>query len=186
MPSTSRRPDKGLWRERHAESRCRRIVEDELARGLHLIEAANRHIVGRRAYDLWIVARLDRDLAHRLNECIEHRLALGFRRLDHQRLAHDERKIIRWRMEAVVHEPLADIERPHGAALDVPLANELVHVDTVIGNREQVLEAGAKIIGVEDRMHGAVAQPVGTEQADIRVGADQHAEVAEERGDAPD
>ena len=59
------------------------------------------------------VARLGplRDRAQRADELVERRLALGLGRLDQHRAVDDEREIHRHRVEALVDQPLGDVER---------------------------------------------------------------------------
>ena len=66
--------------------------------------------MGRRADQFWIFLRLTHDVLHRIDEGVERLARLGFCRLDHERTAHDQWKVDRWRMEAVVDEPLGDVE----------------------------------------------------------------------------
>ena len=118
---------------------------------------------------------------HRRDEGVERRLALGLGRLDHQRLRHDQRKIVGRRMKAVVEQPLADVERAHAGAVDRAAADEFVHVDAVERHREGVAQLDAQIIGVEHRVLGICAQAGGAVLPDVGVGAHEHAEIAEER-----
>ena len=50
------------------------------------------------------------DRQHRLGERVQRLLRLGLGGLDHQRLGHDQREVDRRRVEAVVHQPLGDVQ----------------------------------------------------------------------------
>ena len=52
-------------------------------------------------------------LAHDLDEFVERFLALGFGRLDQQALRHQQREIIRRRVDAVIEQALGEIQRGH-------------------------------------------------------------------------
>src|SRR6185369_9807055 len=93
--------------------RSRSPPQDGPASGPRLAESAEPRVVGRLADSRRVLRRFLRDRQHRVDERIERILALGLRRLDHQRTLHDQRKIDRRRVEAVVEEPLRDVERVH-------------------------------------------------------------------------
>ena len=56
---------------------------------------------------------------------------LGLGGLDHEGFVHGQRKIVGRRVEAVVDEALAYVERPDGRALDLAFADELVQARPV-------------------------------------------------------
>ena len=56
-------------------------------------------------------------LAHDLDEFVERFLALGFGRLDQQAFRHQQREIIRRRVDAVIEQALGEIERGHAVRL---------------------------------------------------------------------
>ena len=85
--------------------------------------------------DLRVLLGLPGDRAHRGDEGVEARLPLGLRRLDHQRAGHDQREVDRRRVEAVVHQALADVDRVH-AALRLLLVGE----DDLVQGRRVVLQ----------------------------------------------
>ena len=89
-------------------------------------------------------------------------------------------------MEAIVEEPLGDVERAHAGAFDRALANEFVHVDAVIWHGVGVAQLDPQIIGVEDGVLGIGPQPGGAVAPDIGIGAHEHAELSEKRGNATD
>ena len=117
------------------------------------------------------------DREHRVGELVERLLRLGLGRLDHQRLGDVQREVDRRRMEAVVHQPLRDVERA-GPVLLLEAArgeHELVHAEAVEGQVIRVLEAGEQVVGVQ---HGGLRhlpqlRPV---RADERVRANEDAE----------
>ena len=90
---------------------ARTVAHDRLLRGAHLVEPAHRASCGASCSELGLLGRLARDREHRVAERVERLLRLGLGRLDHQRLGHDQREVDRRRVEAVVHQPLRDVER---------------------------------------------------------------------------
>src|SRR6202163_3758455 len=91
---------------------------------------------------------------HRIAEPVEllFRLALG--RLDHQRSGHGERD--RWRVEAVVHQPLRDVFHVDAARLlhHARIDNALVRdcsVRALVEYREMRLEQLGGVVGVQYR-----------------------------------
>src|SRR6185437_10788818 len=78
----------------------------------NVIQAPNRHGMRSAGDALGFFRSFRQDLAHGLDEGIECRLALGFRRLDEQTLGHEEREIGRRRVHAVIEQPLGEI---HGS-----------------------------------------------------------------------
>ena len=124
---------------------------------------------------------LARDGLHRVGELVERLLRLGLRRLDHQRLRHDEREVDRRRMEPVVHQPLCDVERGH-AVLALQRSgreDELVHAEPVVRKVVRVAEQRQQVVRVDDGHLGHLAQP-GPVGPDVRVRADEDAERARE------
>ena len=107
------------------------VAQDRLLRGAHLVQAPDGTPVRRLLQQLGRLRRLTRDREHGVDEVVESLLRLRLRRLDHQRLGHDEREVDRRRMDPVVHEPLRDIERGDPVlALEGPRReHELVHAD---------------------------------------------------------
>ena len=68
-------------------------------------------VVRCRPNDLGISSALFRDADHRVGERVERLAALGLGGLDHERLVDDQREVDRRRVEAVVHQPLGDVQR---------------------------------------------------------------------------
>ena len=125
--------------------------------------------------------RLARDRDHRVGECVERLFGLRLRRLDHQGLGDHEREVDRRRMEAVVHQPLRDVER-RDAVLALQRAgaqHELVHRETVVREVVRLSQQSEQVVGVQDGglRHLAEAWAVG---ADVRVRANEHAERSRE------
>src|SRR5262245_22318832 len=88
----------------------RRPAKAGTARRGSLIEAAHGRRVGRRLDELGVLARFLDDTADRRHESVELLPRLRLRGLDHHRALDDEREVDRRRMEAVVQEPLRDVE----------------------------------------------------------------------------
>ena len=82
----------------HPPAALARSQSTELARRPDLVQAPHRRVVGRALDQRRIALRLGRDRLHGLHEGVQGRLALGLGRLDHQRLGHDQRKIVGRRM----------------------------------------------------------------------------------------
>src|SRR5581483_9852456 len=70
-------------------------THDRLLRRTHLVEAAHGPRVRPAVQELRLVRRLEGDREHRLDERVEGLLGLRLRRLDHQRLGHDEGEVDR-------------------------------------------------------------------------------------------
>ena len=88
-----------------------------LAGGGRLVQAAEGRLVGRALHKLRVLFGLPRYRQHRLAEGVQRLFPLRLRRLHHQRLVNDEREVDRGRVEAVVDEPLGDVQRLHGLRL---------------------------------------------------------------------
>ena len=89
-------------------------------------------------------------------------------------------------MEAEVHQTLAYVERPHGAAFDLALADELVHADSIERYLEDLAQSHAQVVRIENRMSCAVAKATRSKQTDVSVGPREHPEIAVEGGHAAD
>ena len=78
---------------------------------------------------------------------------LGLGRLDHERLGDDQREVDRRRVEAVVDQPLGDVERRDARRLLAAPGREhdLVHAGPVVGQVVVRAEARPQVVGVEDR-----------------------------------
>ena len=96
-------------------------------------------LVGEGAERFAVAAGFPRDRVHRRDESVKRRLRLGFGRLDHQGLRHDQGKVIGGRMEAVIEKALADVESAHRRSIDGAAADELVHIDAVKRHGEGVV-----------------------------------------------
>ena len=157
------------------------VLHDRLLRRLHLVEPPDRPVVRRLLQQLRALRRLARDREHRVAERVERLLRLGLGRLDHQRLGDDQREVDRRRVEAVVHQPLGDVERGD-AVLALQVArreHELVHAEPVERQVVRVLEPREHVVRVQHGhlRHLAEPRPV---HADERVRADEDAERAGE------
>src|SRR3990170_4057208 len=160
-------------------------AQHRFAGGCGLVQAAQRRLVRSVTQQLRLLLRLPRYRQHRLAEGVQRLLPLRLRRLDHQRLVDDEREVDRWWVEAVVDEPLGDVERLHHLrALADAGEDDLVHAGAVVGEVVGVAEAGLDVVGVDDGVLADGAQPLRSERADVGEGADEDAEVAVE-GDRP-
>ena len=97
---------------------------------------------------------------HRVRELVERLFRLGLGRLDHERLRDDQREVDRRGMEAVIHQPLRDVERRDAVvALQRPGAqHELVHREAVVRKVVRLPEAGEQVVGVENRDLGHLAK----------------------------
>ena len=138
-------------------------------------------MVRRLLQQLRLLGRLARDREHRVAERVERLLRLGLGRLDHQRLGDDQREVDRRRVEAVVHEPLRDVERG-AAVLALQRArreDELVHAEPVERQVVRVLQPREDVVRVEHGRLGHLAQPRPPHPQE-RVRADEDAERAGE------
>ena len=122
-----------------------------------------------------------RDREHRLDERVERLLRLGLGRLDHQRLWDDEREVDGRRVEAVVHQPLRDVERadPVLALERARAEHELVHAEAVVREVVGLAQPSEHVVRVQHRdlAHLAQARPP---RAHEGVRADEDAERAAE------
>ena len=111
----------------------------------------DRPRVRRRVQDVGVGRRLARDREHRLAELVQPLLRLGLGRLDHQRLGDDQREVDRRRVEAVVHQPLGDVERRDAVLLlqRPRREDELVHAQPVERQVVRVLQPGEQVVGVQ-------------------------------------
>ena len=128
------------------------------------------------------------DAEQRLGEGVERFFALGFGRLDHDRFGHRQREVDRRGVEAVVEQPLGEVHR-RDAALGLELraaGDELVHAAIALRHGQEVLHAAEQVVGVEHRVLADAPQAVRAVRADVAVGPQQHADVAEEGADAAD
>ena len=129
-----------------------------------------------------------RDAEERFGEGVERFFAFRFGRLDHDRFFHREREVDGRRVEAVVEEPLGEVHRGD-AFFGFELGgrgDELVHAAVALRHRQEVLHAAEQVVGVEHGVFADAAEAVGAVGADVAVGADEDADVAEEGADAAD
>ena len=152
---------------------------------LDFIEPADRRRVRGVVKELGV---LGGDLAEGPGECVEGLAALGLGGLDHQSFGDDEGEIHGGGMEIEIDEPLADV---HGA--DAPIlgqgsgrGHELVHAAGSEGHRVHVLDQGEQIVGIQYGVLGNAFQPIGPLAADVAVGPEEDAGIAEKGPHAPD
>ena len=122
----------------------------------------------------------------RADELIQRRLRLGLGRLDQHRAMHDQREVHRHWMEALVDQPLGDVERREAVGEPVVAEQRLVHARPSAGERgvEHVVERAQHVVGVEHRVLGDLLQPVRAMAEHIGQRAGEHAHLAVERGHA--
>ena len=84
---------------------------DRMLGGQHVIDAADRRVVGSRLHLLRRLAGLLGDLVHHRDEAVHRLLALVLRRLDHQGLVEEQREVDRRRVVAVVEQALGHVHR---------------------------------------------------------------------------
>src|SRR4051794_8330702 len=115
-----------------------RLADDGALGGARLVEPAHRRRVRRVARDLRVLGALAQDVRDGVGEGVERLLRLRLGRLDEQRLVDEQREVDGRRMEAVVEQPLGEIERPEAEVLLHRRAreHELVHAEPVIGGRQ--------------------------------------------------
>ncbi len=145
----------------------------------------------RRALHIFgLLARLALDVNHGVGERIEHLAAFGFGGLDQQAFGHDERKVGRRRVKAMIEQPLGKIHR-----VDVKLArlalqgnDEFVARAALrIGRLEaRLLQAREQIVGVQGCVVADLAHAGAPEHAHVDVGTQQHSRIAHERRQPPD
>ena len=153
------------------------VLDDGALGGLDLVKAPDRPAVRRLLQELRLVLGLVDDREHRLDELVQRLLGLGLGRLDHQRLRDDQREVDRRRVEAVVHQPLRDVERGD-AVLALEAAgreHELVHAEPLERQLVRALEAREHVVGVQDRDLGHLPQRRAV-RADVGVRAHEHTE----------
>ena len=124
----------------------------------------------------------------RFGEGVERFLAFGFGGLDHDRFFHREREVDGRGVEAVVEQPLGEVHRGD-AFFGFELrgrGDELVHAAVALRHGQEMLHAAEQVVGVEHGVFADAAEAVGAVRADVAVGADEHADVAEEGADAAD
>jgi hypothetical protein len=99
---------------------------------------------------------------------------------------HDERKIHRHGVVALVDHRLGEIERRDARAVEPFVVEQnLVHAGTISKRRrEHVRKARAHVIGVEHRVFRRLLQSVGPMGQHESIGANEHAHLSMERGEA--
>ena len=97
------------------------------------------------ARDLRILLRLAQDVRDRVGERVQRLLRLCLGRLDEQRLVDEQREVHRRRVEAVVEQPLGEVQRADPQLLLHRRArqHELVHAELPEGERQALGDAGA-------------------------------------------
>ena len=117
-----------------------------------------------------------------LGKRVERRLVLRLRRLDHQRLGHNQREVDGRCVESPVQQALGYV---HGR--DPPPAlqfrrtgDEFVHAAIAVGHREKVLHAREQVVGVEYGVFRHSAKTLRAVGQNIADHSHQHARVAEE------
>ena len=106
------------------------------------------------------------------------------------RVVDGQREVDGRRVEAEVEQSLGEV---HGRLLESLVVfqlfgrgDEFVHAAIAVRHRQEVLHAAEQVVGVEHGVFRHVPQSVGAVRADVAVGADQHAHVAEEGAHATD
>ena len=141
----------------------------------------------RAAHELRPLFRLARDRQHCVAERVELFLRLGLGRLDHQRARDDQREVNRRRMEAVIHQPLRDVERVHIVRQLILVAeHDLVQRRRVVRQVIRAFQPRANVVRVQHRELRDSAHAVRSHRAHVRQRANEHAEVAVERAHAAD
>ena len=162
------------------------------AGGPGLVEPPHGRGVGRVARHVRVLGRLGEDLADDLGEGVERLARLGLRRLDEQRLVDQQREVDRRRVEAVVEQPLGEVE---GADAELLLhraagEHELVHAGAVERDGQvlagRLLEPRQQVVRVEHRGLRRLLQPVAAERQDVGEGAHEDAVVALEAAQPAD
>ena len=99
-----------------------------------------------------------------------------------------KREVDRGRMEAVVEQPLGDVEGPHPmlALLTSSGEHELMHASAVVGQVVSGPETLLQIVRGKHRLLGDLAQSVCADSTDVRVSTHEHREVAVEAPDPAD
>src|SRR5438445_3887138 len=157
------------------------------ARRRHLVEPPDGEVLGLVAEALRVGFRLGDDLLDGLGEGVQRRSALGLRRLDHDGLRDDERKVDRGGVEPSVQERLSDVEGADAFLVKVVGAgDELMHAGPFVRHLEIVLDQLAEVVRRQDGVLGGLAEPVPTHGEDVRVCAHEHDEVAVEATYPPD
>ena len=123
--------------------------------------------------------RLPVDFPQGLDEGVQRVPVFRLRRLNHQGLVNNQRKIHRGRVEAVVQQPLGYLQAAD-APFPLPVGGEhhLVHTGAVVGEIVDVAEGLQQVVGVQD---GVAADGLDTsiaQGADVGVGPHQYAKVA--------
>src|ERR1700691_4397018 len=100
-----------------------------------LVQAAHGRAVWGAAGDLGVLCRLLEYRGDRFCERVERLLGLGLRRLDHQRLVHQQREVHGRRVKAEVEQALGEVERLDlQIALHRPAGEDgLVHAQLTVG-----------------------------------------------------
>ena len=116
-----------------------RLADDRALGRRDLVQSPDGGRVGGVPRDLRPLGRgLAQDRGDRLGERVERLARLGLGRLDHQRLVDEQREVDGRGMEAVVEQPLGEVERLqlqlalHRAARE----HELVHAQLSVGERQ--------------------------------------------------
>ena len=158
-----------------------------MARGAGLVQAADGRGQRRLVQQLGALLDLFGDGEHRVGEGVERLLALGLRGLDHQRAADHQRKVDRRRVEAVVQQPLGNVQGLDAAVVERAVREDaLVQARLALGQVIGRLQPRAQIVGVQNRHARGAAQPVASHAQDVGIGPHQHAEVAGEGPHAAD
>ena len=158
-----------------------------LAGGGNFIDPGSAGVVRSVLYQLGIFFNFLRDRDECVGEEIEFAFAFGLGRLDHECAVNDEREADGIRMEAVIDEALGNVTGPNAfGGLAIVAENTFVHGRRFVGDFVMRFEQRSQIVGVEERVHGGLAETVGTVGHDIGKSADEDAEVAVEGFDAAD
>src|SRR5439155_16508249 len=107
---------------------------------------------------------------------------------DEHALFGDEREVDRRRVEAMVDEPLRDVEGAH-AGLPAERGrrrDELVLARAVVRDVVRAREPVLEVVRAEDRVVADLAQPARAVRGDVRVGADEDPGVADEAAQPAD
>ncbi|VBB40558.1 hypothetical protein TRIP_E300085 [uncultured Spirochaetota bacterium] len=116
---------------------------------------------------------------HGIHKAVQGFLALGLRRLYHQRLGHYQGEVDGGRMETVIDQALGYIQGAD-AGSDIAHGHELVHAGPRVLEFVGFLQPRPQVVRVQDRVFRYAAQTFGSLHPDVAIGADQDAEVTVE------
>src|SRR4051812_21961355 len=163
-------------------------AEVRLARRGRLVQPPDGRLVGSRGHEPGLALRLGGDLDERLGERVERLERFGLGRLDQHALLHGQGEVDRRRGEALVDQPLGDVEGTYARPLpDLRgRGDELVLARAVVRDPVRVAQADAQVVRGQDRVVRDLGQPGIAMRAEIRIRAHEDAGAPGERADAAD